>query len=223
MGGQKEEGNEMKTEVIEMVETPYEAGPTPTAAIAAMRAWAMDPTPAEVPDFTAAWAQIREDLEDQAAGAFRIGQNLIKIRDRLKPLGLWPAALKEHGMSQPQASRYIRFAEMPERDREVYLRLAGPFSLSAAIGERRSSDRAPVAADHSRRIVAVPAIPEDEIEDQIEFLMTIARQIVEEGEDSYDTEHVKVLLGAMQAVLDVGLEAELRRRLSAQRRLDKRM
>src|SRR2546425_8265425 len=136
MGGQKEEGNEMKTEVIEMVETPYEAGPTPTAAIAAMRAWAMDPTPAEVPDFTAAWAQIREDLEDQAAGAFRIGQNLIKIRDRLKPLGLWPAALKEHGMSQPQASRYIRFAEMPERDREGYQRAVG-FSLSEAVGERR--------------------------------------------------------------------------------------
>lgn len=91
---------------------------------------------AAAPDFSAEWAQIRRDLEGEAEGALRIGRNLIKIRDALKPLHLWLAALREHGMSQPQASRYIRFAGLPERDREIYQRDTG-FSLSRAIGERR--------------------------------------------------------------------------------------
>ena len=98
----------MSERVIEMVpETSHEAGPAPAAAVEAMRAWTLDPAPDEAPDFTEEWAQIRQDLEGEAAGALRIGQNLIKIRDRLKPLGLWLTALTEHGMSQPQASRYI--------------------------------------------------------------------------------------------------------------------
>src|SRR5438094_8752919 len=89
---------------------------------------------------------------------------------------------------------------MPERDREVYLRHAGPFSLSAAIGERRSSDSSPENS-------ALPAVDDYLVEE----LMVAAKWIVEAGETHIP--RIEVLAGAMQAVLDAWLEAELRRRL----------
>ncbi len=155
---------------------------------------------APLPDFTAEWRQIREDLENQAAGALRIGQNLIKIRDALKPLGAWLATMRANGMSQPQASRYIRYAQLPERDRAIYQRVRG-FSLSEAIGERRRKRKAPGeagevsgggrAADYSRANSRRRAaeggregIPADELDDrraEIDRRFTVAIKMIDAG------------------------------------------
>ena len=130
-------------------------------------------------DFAREWAEITENLRKEAAGALRIGQNLIRIRDALKPLRLWLKALREHGISQPHASRYIRFAEMPEADREPYLRLEGPFSLSHAVGERRGKKK----GDHSpaNGSEAGAMVPAEEMEEERRAEIALARKIVEEG------------------------------------------
>jgi hypothetical protein len=144
-------------------------------------------TQTAAPDFTAEWRQIREDLESEAAGALRIGQNLIKIRDALKPLGLWLAALREHRMSQEQAWRYTTFAEMPEAEREPYMRLEGPFSLTKAIegrSNKRSKKPAGPAPDYSS--TNTPEIPDDERADwlaEIDQRVKLAVKMVSRGEE----------------------------------------
>jgi len=146
-------------------------------------------TETQAPDFTAEWEQIRNDLENEALGALRIGQTLIKIRDALKPLGRWLPALSEHGMSQPQASRYIRYAELPEADRERRQRFKG-FSLSEAIGERRTKKAAEnsgtdQAADYSS--TNSHEISDEERADwfdEIERRLTRAVKIVNAGKEA---------------------------------------
>jgi hypothetical protein len=93
-------------------------------------------------DFSAEWAQIRRDLLDEADAQrvqadrwLRIGRNLIKVRDALKPLGHWLAELEKNGISQPTAWRYTEYAELSESDREIYLRRR--VSPSAAVDKRR--------------------------------------------------------------------------------------
>jgi len=188
---------------------------------------------AGVPDFTAEWDLVKADMEsaegllrDHAAVALHVGQTLIKIRDVLKPRKLWLKALEEHGISQPQASRYIRFAEMPERDREVYQRLR--FSLSEAIRERRSRPKA-----GSQRAAAEDTeaeIPDDERCDrlaEVEQRRKLAFKVVEAGlkalreqepaeyADDDERWHNKLseVVDAVLAVLDGHLEEELRKRL----------
>lgn len=140
------------------------------------------------PDFTAEWRQIRTDLENEAAGALHIGQNLIKIRDALKPLGQWLTALREHGMSQEQAWRYTTFAEMPEAEREPYMRLEGPFSLTKAIegrSKKRSKKPAGPAPDYSS--TNNPEIPADEVADrlaEIDQRLKLAVEMVGRGEEA---------------------------------------
>lgn len=193
--------------------------------------------PAEVagPDFTAEWSQIREDLTNEAEGALRIGLNLIRIRDALKPLGLWLAELQKHGMSQPQASRYIRYAQLPERDRAAFQRTRG-FSLSEAIGESRRKKRATSEADHyssTNSPAGEAPIPEDELVDrlaEVEQRVKLAITIVEAGEqalakvgepqpeefaDDRGRWQAKLseVADAVLAVIHEHLEEELRKRL----------
>ncbi len=184
------------------------------------------------PDFAEEWKQIRADLEKVAAGRLRIGQNLIKIRDALKPRGLWLPALREHGMSQPQASRYIRFAEMfakmSERDREIFLR-AEDLSLSEAVGEgrREPSDYSSTNSRNSEDEVEVPA---DELEDRraevkrrieltYEVVDAIERTLARDPLPGYDDDAARwesdlhEVVDVVRAILDEYLVAELKRRL----------
>jgi hypothetical protein len=189
------------------------------------------PSDARPLDFAAEWTLIREDLEREAAGALRIGQNLIKIRDALKPLGLWLAALREHGMSQPQASRYIRYAEMPERDREVYQRVVG-FSLSDAVGEGKLGGRASeYSSTNSQNAEAGIEVPADEIADrraEIDRQLKLAVEMVDAGERvlaagpqppeyADDTARwaskLREVADAVLAVISERLETELTKRL----------
>jgi hypothetical protein len=194
-------------------------------------------TDVAVPDFTAEWRQITEDLESEAKYlnssaecALRIGETLIKIRDELKPRGLWLDALRDHGWSQPQASRYIRFANLPERDREPWLRRKA-FSLSGAVGERPSRKKdasGNPAADYSS--TNSPEIPADELLDRSEeidqrFKLAIAmivageRALAGEAHTEYadDADRWKRKLGevadATLAVVEAHLKQELRQRL----------
>ncbi len=188
----------------------------------------------DAPDFTAEWAQIRADLGDEAAGALRIGRNLIKIRDALKPLNLWIKALRENYMSPSQASRYIRFAELPERDREIFLRADGPFSLSDAVGERRRERRARASdfsPEKSPEIEAEVEIDADELADhraEIDRRMKIAVDIVEAGvgalagepgppeyaaADARWENKLREVADDVLAVIGDNLESELRERL----------
>src|SRR5438128_2098574 len=80
------------------------------------------------PDFSSEWAQIRQDLLDEADAQLaqaerwlRVGQSLIKIRDVLKPRGTWLAELERNGIAQSTAWRKIEYAELSENDREIYL------------------------------------------------------------------------------------------------------
>jgi hypothetical protein len=185
------------------------------------------PIPPTTPHFTAEWAQIQTDLRNEALGARRIGENLIKIRDALKPLGLWLAALRGHGMSQPQASRYIRYAQLPERDRDAFQRVKG-FSLTEAIGERRRTAVATVSQADRPMDVEVPA---DELADrraEIDRRFKLGLAMVKAGEaalagESHPPEFAEdaqrwrnklgEVAGDVLAVVNAGLEAELVRRL----------
>jgi hypothetical protein len=189
---------------------------------------------AQAPEFSDEWKQIRDDLANEAAGALRIGLNLIKIRDALKPLGpgLWPAALPENGMSQPQASRYIRFAEMPEYEREVYLRAEGPFSLTDAVGERRRKRASDNSSTNSRNEEKGDVEISDEQRAyrlaEIDRQRKLAVEIVEAGvkalaDESQPPEYadesarwlgkLREVAAAVVAVIGEGLEAELTKRL----------
>jgi len=183
-----------------------------------------------VPDFAREWTEIREDLETEATGALRIGRNLIKIRDALKPLGLWLTGLREHGMSQSQASRYIRYAELPKAERKIFQRVKG-FSLSAAVGERRGKK----AADHSPANGpkdAEAVIPADELEErqaEVGRKLKLAFEIVDAGErclagepdPEYADDHerwqrkVDEVAAVMREYVNGPMEAELRSRLLA--------
>jgi hypothetical protein len=190
------------------------------------------PEAPEAPDFTAEWAQIRADLENVAAGWLRIGLNLMKIRDALKPRGRWLPALREHGMSQPQASRYIRFAEkfakMPEDERAIFLRAKG-LSLSEAVGEGREepSDYSPT---NSRNFEDEVEIPADELEDrraEVERQKNLAHKIVDAGvkalkgeptpeyadDDARWASVLDEVAADVLAVLFAHLPAELKKRL----------
>jgi hypothetical protein len=180
------------------------------------------------PDFSAEWKQIDEDLKGEAAGALRIGLNLKKIRDALKPRGLWLDALRDHGMSQPQASCYIRFAEMPESDRDRFQRIEG-FSLSDAIGERRkrASDNSPA---NSRNGDDEVAVPDEELPDrlaEVNWQRQAADEIIEAGVEALAEEpypgyaagdprlrsKLREVAAAMDKVIRAGLDAELKKRL----------
>jgi hypothetical protein len=180
-----------------------------------------------VPDFAAEWAEIRRDLEGEAAGALRVGRSLITIRDALKPRGLWLKALREHGMSQPQANRYVRYAELPERDREAFQRVNG-FSLSAAVGETRSKKAA--AAEAGAAPADEAPIPESELSARVAEVNWWLKQAVatmEAGEAARGTEPPPDYAGNAElwgdelgelvtdaiAVLEEGLGARLRKRL----------
>lgn len=179
-----------------------------------------------VPDFTFEWMQIREGLESEADCALRIGQNLIKIRDVMKPLGLWLEELKKHGMSQPQASRYIRYAGLPECDRAAFQRANG-FSLTEAVGEGRRKKDATQKPTEAPEIEA--PIPEDERADrlaEIEQQIKLAIKLVDLGEAQLTNEpspyadddarwasRVAEIADDVRAVLIAGLEAELKKRL----------
>ncbi len=185
---------------------------------------------AAVPDFTAEWSQICEVLRNEAEGALRIGLILIRIRDALKPLGLWLAALREHGMSQPQASRYIRYAELPERDRAAFQRTRG-FSLSEAVGERRRKRATTETAEIGVASADDVQISEDELTDilaEVDRRVKLAVRMVEAGERALASEpgppeyaddqerwraRLSAVADAVLAVVNEGLEAELRKRL----------
>jgi hypothetical protein len=179
----------------------------------------------------ARWEQIHEDLGDEAAGALRIGLNLIKIRDALKPLKRWLSALREHGMSQPQASRYIRYAELPERDRAAFQRASG-FSLAAGHGEGKKGKKgAATIRQTNSPAEAEVEIPADELADalaQVERRIKLAIEIVQAGEAALGDEPqppeyaddderwrnmLRQVADAVHAVIDQHLGAELKQRL----------
>ncbi len=182
-----------------------------------------------VSDFAAEWKLIDEDLRNEAAGALRIGLNLIRIRDAL-PRGRWLAELREHGMSQPVASRYIRFAKLPESDREVFLRAERPFSLSAAVGERRKKKDAAPASDYSPTNSSEPEISDDERGArlaEVNWQRQAADEIIEAGVEALAEEpysgyaaadprlrsKLREVAAAMDKVIRAGLDAELKKRL----------
>jgi hypothetical protein len=184
----------------------------------------------EPPDFTAEWQQIEKDIQNEAEGALRVGQNLIKIKAAL-PHGMWLEALKEHGMSQPQASRYIRYARLPEADRLIFQRAKG-FSLSRAVGERRSKPKAPSEAPRER--VDETPISADELAARLEGVeqrvklaidmvnlgeCELANQIADERPQEYaeDDERwqgrVSEIANDLRDLIAEGLEAVMKRRL----------
>ncbi len=148
---------------------------------------------AGISNFTAEWRQIKADIEgaegllrDHAAAALRVGQALIRIRAALTPHKLWIKALEEHGISQPKASRYIRFAEIPPADREVFQREKW-FSVSRAVGEAdRRKGAAASEGDHSSTNSPAEAeIPADELCDrlaEVEQRVKLAIDLVNRGE-----------------------------------------
>jgi len=177
------------------------------------------------PDFSLEWAQISEGLKNEAACALQIGLNLIRIMDELKPRRVWLAALREHGMSQPQASRYIRFAKMPERDREPFQRVNG-FSLSAAIGEARSKA---VAVKEGAALAGDVLVPEGERarrDAEVARRLKLAIAMVECGEVAMGRElppgeeeveqwreTLDEVAAEVYALIEERLEARLRERL----------
>jgi hypothetical protein len=190
-----------------------------------------------VPDFTAEWQQIREDLESEATNALRIGRNLIKIRDALKPLGQWLAALREHGMSQPMAWRYITFAELPEADREPWMRVQW-FSLAKAVEGRKRKDAnedSGTGQDSGLFATNNPEIPADELADrlaEIDQRFKLAIEMVNAGEAALAGEpqppeyaddaakwksKLREVADTALAVIEAHLGEELRQRLLPQR------
>lgn len=194
----------------------------------------------EAPDFTAEWAQIREDHADVVAATKRVGENalrigltLMKIRDALKPRGLWLKALDEQDIMSPtQAWRYVTFAELSESDREIFLRQKG-FSLTAAIGEsprKKKGEAAGPASDFSSTKSRDVEIPLDELEAlraEVDRRMKRAVEIVDAGVKALAGEPEPVFADdyakwrnwldevreAVLAVIGEHLEAELRERL----------
>jgi hypothetical protein len=146
--------------------------------------------PPTTEEFASEWQEITSLIGREAEGALRIGQLLIAIRDELKPRGLWLAALREHGMSQPQASRYIRYAELPESDRMLWQRVNG-FSLSAAVGEHRTKKDATEESGTGQApnysSTNSPEIPADELADRLEEIdqrLKLAVEMVSKGEEA---------------------------------------
>lgn len=147
----------------------------------------------KAPDFTEAWAQIREGHASvvahaarAAAEALRVGRALIEIRDAL-PRGTWLTELRKH-MSQAQASRYIRlaerFAKMSDGEREILLKQEGPFSLSRAVGEspRKKDETADQTSDYSSTNSQDVEIPGDEIADrraEVEWRLELTFAVVD--------------------------------------------
>jgi hypothetical protein len=169
---------------------------------------------AAAPDFAREWEEIRERLESEAAGALRIGQLLITIKDGL-PRGRWLPALREHGMSQPQASRYMRYARLPESDREIFQRRKG-FSLSAAVGERRKKD-APVEGSGEKQAAApIPPPERDETLAEIDRQFKLALDMVDFAEENFQQEREWAMGNVaddIRALIREGLKAKLRARL----------
>jgi hypothetical protein len=177
-----------------------------------------------VPDFTDTWVQIHKDLNGMAAGALRIGEQLKTIRDELKSRGLWLKELKNHGWSQPQASRYVRFAELPKEAREIYMQCEN-FSLSAAVGEPRRTK--------SHNTKSAPALGEispsereerlSEIDEQFKLVLKLVeageRVLADDPQPEYADDPVKwqgkvtAAATAALAVLHAGLREELQKRL----------
>lgn len=188
-----------------------------------------------VPHFTAEWDQIRKDVEEVGsltrawgAAALRVGQNLIKIRDELKPLKLWLSELEKRGWSQSSASRYIRFAEMPEGKREVWLR-GKHFSLSAAVGEGRGGKNGAGAnVEAGTQETSLDEAERAERLAEVAQLLKLGIRVVEAGEKTVVAEsesgwseeddarfrsRLSIAADALLVVARDHLEAELKRRL----------
>jgi len=192
--------------------------------------------PAAAPDLAALWDEILRALDGEAAGALRVGRNLIKIKAAL-PHGRWAAALREHGMSQPQAWRYMEYAKLYERDPAAFARDGAlyqrkGFSLSEAIGERREKEDAAAAtgAEANQAQADEAPIPESELDArlaEVSWWLKQAVATVEAGEAARATEpppdyagdaelwrdELGELVADVIALVEGGLEARLSKRL----------